>query len=305
MSLSAGAMSLSGCATKKESEAAQVDPATTAAANKSLEEIKTRIGKLREVMADLRTRVNALPGDMPGTEPVRSKLFSVDEVLGVEAARAQWLTGELNKAVAAGNPEQVAKVSEMINGADRGSNGFGKDILELTHQLMSFERRADQYRALIASGAIFTRVLPTGDEITASKDSLEKQLLDFIDNGKKKADKKTSFTFDHVSFDAADAQLDIEKSREQIDNVVAILKAFPRVKVEIGVYTDDSAPPAAAKELSAARAKTLTELLVAKGVAAPRLTAQGFGPTHPVCPKNDTEDCKAQNRRTALRVTAK
>jgi outer membrane protein OmpA-like peptidoglycan-associated protein len=35
------------------------------------------------------------------------------------------------------------------------------------------------------------------------------------------------------------------------------------------------------------------------------LTAQGFGPTHPVCPKNDTEDCKAQNRRTALRVTAK
>ena len=36
-----------------------------------------------------------------------------------------------------------------------------------------------------------------------------------------------------------------------------------------------------------------------------RLEAEGYGAEHPVCAANDTDECKAQNRRIALRVTAK
>ena len=36
-----------------------------------------------------------------------------------------------------------------------------------------------------------------------------------------------------------------------------------------------------------------------------RLAAEGYGPEHPPCPANDTDECKAQNRRIALRVAAK
>jgi K(+)-stimulated pyrophosphate-energized sodium pump len=36
-----------------------------------------------------------------------------------------------------------------------------------------------------------------------------------------------------------------------------------------------------------------------------RLDEEGFGAEHPVCPANDSEFCRAQNRRTAVHVTAK
>jgi K(+)-stimulated pyrophosphate-energized sodium pump len=45
--------------------------------------------------------------------------------------------------------------------------------------------------------------------------------------------------------------------------------------------------------------------LVALGVDAKRLAAEGYGPEYPVCAANDTDECKAQNRRIAVRVTAK
>jgi K(+)-stimulated pyrophosphate-energized sodium pump len=40
------------------------------------------------------------------------------------------------------------------------------------------------------------------------------------------------------------------------------------------------------------------------GIKPPRLEAQGYGAEHPLCPANDTEFCRAQNRRIAVQVTA-
>lgn len=41
------------------------------------------------------------------------------------------------------------------------------------------------------------------------------------------------------------------------------------------------------------------------GVAKNRLESEGYRPEHLECPANDTEECKAKNRRIAIRVTAK
>ena len=40
-------------------------------------------------------------------------------------------------------------------------------------------------------------------------------------------------------------------------------------------------------------------------IDAARLEAEGYGSDHPVCAANDTEDCRAQNRRIAMRVLSK
>lgn len=58
-------------------------------------------------------------------------------------------------------------------------------------------------------------------------------------------------------------------------------------------------------KLSADRAKTAMVELNKSGVAANRLETEGYGSQHPICPANDTPECRAQNRRIDVRVTAK
>ena len=83
-----------------------------------------------------------------------------------------------------------------------------------------------------------------------------------------------------------------------------ILKAYPAVKLTIGAYTD-AGPVARNKKLSTDRAQAIRTALIQMGVKPTRLDEQGYGAEHPVCPANDTEFCRARNRRSAVQVTAK
>jgi outer membrane protein OmpA-like peptidoglycan-associated protein len=53
--------------------------------------------------------------------------------------------------------------------------------------------------------------------------------------------------------------------------------------------------------LSQKRAESVVNYLVQKGIAAARLVAKGYGDTMPIAP-NDTEESKAKNRRTEVKV---
>jgi len=94
------------------------------------------------------------------------------------------------------------------------------------------------------------------------------------------------------------------ESEEQLKNIAEILKAFPAVKVKIGGYTDNLGDPAANMKLSQERATNVMKELVKYGVAADRMTAEGYGDQHPIADNNVPEG-RAMNRRIALRVTAK
>jgi outer membrane protein OmpA-like peptidoglycan-associated protein len=59
--------------------------------------------------------------------------------------------------------------------------------------------------------------------------------------------------------------------------------------------------PADNLALSNSRAKSVVNYLVANGIAAPRLSAKGFGETQPVS-DNKTEAGRAKNRRTEVKV---
>ena len=54
--------------------------------------------------------------------------------------------------------------------------------------------------------------------------------------------------------------------------------------------------------MSANRAKAVADYLVAQGVAADAVTSKGAGSSEPVA-SNDTEDGRAQNRRTEIKVS--
>ncbi len=162
LSLALGAISLAACKQKKEDV-----EAGKAAVSQCLDEINIEIGKLQKATADIRVRFNAVREDLPGLETLRSKLFAVEEVMGVEGARVKWLSDELNAAVVSGNEEQIQKVSATIRGSIEGSKKLGTTVVDLADQLLPFERVDTQLRALADAGPSFPRVKAKNRRISA------------------------------------------------------------------------------------------------------------------------------------------
>jgi OmpA-OmpF porin, OOP family len=101
-----------------------------------------------------------------------------------------------------------------------------------------------------------------------------------------------------VRFDTAKATIKPE-SRPVIDEIVALMKANPGLKIRVEGHTDSVGSPASNKVLSGARARSVRDAVVGQGVDAARLTAEGFGQDRPVA-DNRTEEGRAKNRRVEL-----
>lgn len=106
----------------------------------------------------------------------------------------------------------------------------------------------------------------------------------------------------NVFFDTKKTDLKPE-SISELDNVVRLMNENPNMKVQISGYTDNVGTPPDNLKLSNGRALSVVNYLVAKGVKKERLTSKGFGETDPVA-TNDTEEGRAMNRRTELRVVS-
>jgi len=84
-------------------------------------------------------------------------------------------------------------------------------------------------------------------------------------------------------------------------NAAQILLSHPKVNVEIQGYTDNTGSAKYNKQLSQKRANAVRDFLIAKGVAASRLTAVGYGEANPVM-DNKTATGRAFNRRIEFKV---
>jgi outer membrane protein OmpA-like peptidoglycan-associated protein len=157
--------------------------------------------------------------------------------------------------------------------------------------------------AVSALGDFFKTKLPDGVELNIPKFGIENKLISFLNDSSKQVDTTTWFNFDRLLFDTGKATLQ-PSSQEQLNNIVAILKAYPNVHVKIGGYTDNTGDPAANVALSEARAKNVMDALIAGGIDPSRLESKGYGDQYPVG-DNSTDEGRAQNRRIALLVTQK
>ncbi|HYQ89609.1 MAG TPA: OmpA family protein [Candidatus Binatia bacterium] len=112
---------------------------------------------------------------------------------------------------------------------------------------------------------------------------------------------KKSLVLNGVNFVTNSAELTPE-SKAILDHVAGSLKDWAEVNVEIEGHTDSVADPAYNMDLSQRRAESVLDYLVSRGVASSRLSAKGYGETHPVA-SNDTPGGRAKNRRVELRKT--
>ncbi len=110
---------------------------------------------------------------------------------------------------------------------------------------------------------------------------------------------KKSVVLEGVGFNSNRSTL-LPESELVCDNVAQILLANPDVNVEVGGHSDSQGNDAYNMKLSDARANTVRNYLIKKGVPAERLTARGYGETQPVA-DNATPEGRALNRRVELK----
>jgi outer membrane protein OmpA-like peptidoglycan-associated protein/uncharacterized protein YidB (DUF937 family) len=148
--------------------------------------------------------------------------------------------------------------------------------------------------------------LPDGTKLQAYPGGIEDQLVKFIQsdefkNGTADSLKDKWFNFDDLNFKSGTTEL-VPESKRQLDNIVAILKAFPAVKIKIGGYTDKIGNDAANKKLSDDRAKAVKAALDKAGVGAQVPEAEGYGEEFAKAPETASDQERASDRKTSVRL---
>jgi outer membrane protein OmpA-like peptidoglycan-associated protein len=147
--------------------------------------------------------------------------------------------------------------------------------------------------------------LVNGTEIEAYKGGIEDKLVAFLGTDYKAlgADslKNIWFDFDNLNFKTASAELTPE-SQKQVDNMTAILKAYPALKLKIGGYTDKVGNEAANVKLSGARATAVKDALTKAGVGAQVTGAEGYGSQFAKFAADAPESDRVKDRHVSVSV---
>jgi OmpA-OmpF porin, OOP family len=157
--------------------------------------------------------------------------------------------------------------------------------------------------AWAALGEMTKVTLPDGTELNVPANGVESKLIAYLNDPNSTVSEDQWFDFDRLLFDTGKATLQ-PASQEQLGNIAAILKAYPKVKIRLGGYTDNTGDADSNVKLSDERANGVMAELTKLGTDPSRMSAKGYGEEHPVA-DNATEEGRAKNRRISMRVTEK
>lgn len=144
--------------------------------------------------------------------------------------------------------------------------------------------------------------LPNGANLSVPPGSINSQLANFLGNTSA-TNLPQTFVFDHLNFVSGSTQLTPD-SHKTVTDLAEVLRAYPNALVQLTGHTDNTGTPQSNQTLSLDRANAVKDMLVSNGIAGTRITTQGLGQSRPIT-SNDTEQGRAQNRRTELTVTQK
>lgn len=110
----------------------------------------------------------------------------------------------------------------------------------------------------------------------------------------------------NVYFDVDKADLTAE-SKPALDNLEALMKAYPTLVIEIRGHTDSTnrtGDPQYNMRLSQRRAEAVRNALIQRGIQQERIIAVGYGESQPIA-DNSTPEGRALNRRTEFVIVRK
>ena len=149
-----------------------------------------------------------------------------------------------------------------------------------------------------------------GDELATNEQAINKNKK----NKKKVVESDLSmygtgdvFTLDNIYYDLDKFFIRPEAARE-LDKVVALMKKYPGMQIELRSFTDSRASDIYNLRLSERRARAAFDYLIRKGITPSRLEARGYGESELVNDCSDGADCNESdhrlNRRTEFKILA-
>jgi OOP family OmpA-OmpF porin len=114
-----------------------------------------------------------------------------------------------------------------------------------------------------------------------------------------------TFVIKNVYYDFDKSDLKPE-SFPALDEIVRMLNYNPNMVIEIGAHTDSKGTDSYNQKLSEARARSVVDYLMSKGIATERLSSKGYGEKNPVAENSingkDNPAGRELNRRTEFKV---
>lgn len=147
--------------------------------------------------------------------------------------------------------------------------------------------------------------LKNGTILQVAANSAEAKLVQALEDANFEVSKDHWITLDRVYFESGSDKIK-ESSKQQLENIVQIMKAYPNLVLKMGGYSDNTGAPETNKKLSAKRAQAAGNFITQKGGFLPlRIESEGYGATHFICEENNTPECKAVNRRVDVSIREK
>ena len=99
----------------------------------------------------------------------------------------------------------------------------------------------------------------------------------------------------------------LDESHASLDRLVATMNQNPNMMIEISGHTDNKGNDAYNQRLSEARAQSVVDYIISKGIERDRLVAKGYGESQPLAPNEhpdgkDNPEGREKNRRTEFKV---
>jgi outer membrane protein OmpA-like peptidoglycan-associated protein len=161
------------------------------------------------------------------------------------------------------------------------------------------------YNIIVSRNEYFSNSAPVSTVGKKSRDSL--LIIQYVEIELEKIFTTKEIVIPNIYYDYDKATLRPE-SKTVLDSLVVFFKVNNAINVEIGSHTDSRGSDEYNQKLSQARAQSVVDYLIEKGIDRLRLIAKGYGESRPVngCTNgvNCSEEEHQKNRRTTFRVTA-
>lgn len=159
----------------------------------------------------------------------------------------------------------------------------------------------------VAGSKTLTDIDLNGTKLKGYANGLEASMINFLksDGYKNAADdaalKDKWYNFDNVNFVFGKADQITPESKGQLENLAAILKAYPDAKIKIGGYTDKKGDDKVNLELSQKRADFIKAELGKLGVGAQVISAEGYGEKFATVAETASDKEREADRKMAVR----